>query len=870
MQTISESDVSALAGVIVILGDPGLGKTFLMERLGSGGNNRYVRAGTFARSKAPDQFSPKTGGRLVVDGLDEIASAATGGGLDAVLGHLSALGNPPVILSSREADWLGSASRVRIEDDYGTPVSILHLQPFDRDDARAFLQSCFPDINAETVLDHLAARNLGEISRNPLTLRMIGELASAEATLPGTRAELIERTCIIMLREANERHHNSAHAQRADGELLLAAGAICAGLLICDRLGVHTGPLSVTTDDLLHLSSIQVLPHGTAAGDALRTRLFQADGQARFVACHRVVAEHLGARWLAKCFEHGASERRILSLLIQPRGVPTSLRGLNAWVSHFSGKLAPACIAADPYAVLRYGNAETLPLEQARDLLRGLAMLSSEDPYFRSEDWSRHPAAGLMRVELKPEIMAHLSDERAHAHLSMLLLEAMADHPIAAALQGELQAILFDPDRSFATRSRAGDALTVSGVLDPAASIVRLLSLGDIGSQRLAFELLARQGFNGLPMRLVVEALLAHAGLTVSSRDRVRRDRSLHVPRELLEALSWPELQCFLDCLAEYAAPLMRDDGRPGGEVVADAARTAVLVALQSGWTVEAGRIWRWLRWVRHRSGYDREAGKGIRDHLAANVNLRQGLQAAALLDVCPKRVGYEAYFLRDLGAHFHDDGDAVALLALIGTRSGGKPELQRLREVVLLARGRVGLPPGVRKIASTLGGGDPTFQRDLDDWSKPIVNEHERREKRRAAKVRAERAKTYRRIREEHAAAADSVRAGEFRWLHQPALAYLGRFSEFSSDDPPEARVEALLGPVLAAVALDGFMASLHRTDLPSAADIAQTHAEGREWAVEIVLVCGIAAMVRRGTLARRGAASRYSSRLHGVAAAA
>lgn len=113
-ETIYESDVNALSGVVVILGDPGLGKTFLMEKIGSEHSNRYVRAGTFARSRAPDQFLPKSGGRLVIDGLDEISSAAVGGGLDAVLGQLSALGNPPVVLSSREADWRGSASRVRI------------------------------------------------------------------------------------------------------------------------------------------------------------------------------------------------------------------------------------------------------------------------------------------------------------------------------------------------------------------------------------------------------------------------------------------------------------------------------------------------------------------------------------------------------------------------------------------------------------------------------------------------------------------------------------------------------------------------------------------------------------------------------------
>ena len=50
---------------------------------------------------------------------------------------------------------------------------------------------------------------------------------------------------------------------------------------------------------------------------------------------HRVVAEYLGAKWLAACFNSGRSERRIFSLFRPGDGVPTSLRGLHAWLAHF-------------------------------------------------------------------------------------------------------------------------------------------------------------------------------------------------------------------------------------------------------------------------------------------------------------------------------------------------------------------------------------------------------------------------------------------------------------------------------------------------------------------------------------------------------
>ncbi|MGK9235858.1 hypothetical protein KXS07_29900 [Inquilinus limosus] len=849
-ETIEEAAIAGLLGPIVILGDPGLGKSMLTQKLGREGQNRYVRAGTFVRSRDPARFLPQVGGRLVIDGLDEVASAAVGGGVDAVLEQLSTIGSPPFILSSREADWRGASARVRVEDDYGETVSILHLDPFDRSDADAFLAAFFPDVDAGAILDHLAARGLEEIYRNPLTLRMIGEVAQAEVALPGSRADLLERACKLMLREENPRHQDAPHALQSDEGLLLATGAICASALLCDRSGVYTGPMSRTPDDFLHLSAVQNLPLADAASDALKTRLFQADGEARFIAGHRIIAEYLGARWLAACFDHGATERRIRSLVTKAGGVPTSLRGLNAWLAHFSSGLAPGCITADPYAVLRYGNAETIPLEQARTLLRELAKLSDQDPYFRAEDWGRHPAAGLMRIELKDEILALLSDERTHAHLTFLLLEVMAGSPIAGPLAHDLEAVLFDPDRLFGARSRAAHVLIADAALNPIRPMVeRLLALGDSDSQRLAFEVLTELGLAAVPIDLAVETLLAHLGLTVVPVDRRRqREHVVYIRRGLFSALEVPQLHAFLDHLAEYAAPLMDYAEYWTKEEAADAVRTAVLTALQADPSATPDQVWRWLCWVRHYEGYSTDTKQALQQQFKENVSLRRGIQATALLSVPAEELRLTAFRFREISAGLiPDDEDVIALIELLGIRSDDAPDLQQLRELASLARSRAGLAAGVREAAIRVSGADPIIVRDLDELSKPVVDEYEEKRNRKLADAEAKRRQTYRKIREDHAAQARSIRAGDFRWLNQTSKVYLGRFAEFSKDDEPQIRVEKFLGPGLAEDAFLGFMAALHRTDLPSAAEIAQSHAEGRQWNVEPALVCGVAEMIRR-----------------------
>ena len=252
---------------------------------------RCVRAGTFKRTAKPDSLIVE-GERIIVDGLDEIASAAPGSAVDSVLEKLSMMDKPSFILSCREADWMGAVDRIKIEDDYGGAPVLLHLQPFAREDAIVFLSREFPEVDAEAVLDHLAGRGIEALYGNPLTLRLLGEVAQADGQLPETRAQLFDRACRVMLEEPNPRHQDAPHVQKSEEELLLAAGAVCAAQLLCDRIGVYMGPIRKTPDGLVNVMDISPLAHGGAARDSIKTRLFRAEGENRFEHIHRLVAEY--------------------------------------------------------------------------------------------------------------------------------------------------------------------------------------------------------------------------------------------------------------------------------------------------------------------------------------------------------------------------------------------------------------------------------------------------------------------------------------------------------------------------------------------------------------------------------------------------
>ena len=315
---LDDHEIAAIPDPVVILGDPGLGKTVLTQTLGSQPTLTRCGAGRFVRVANLRELMDE-GDRIIIDGLDEIASAQPGGGVDAVLRALSQLNNPRFILSCREADWLGASAKSKIREDYQTEPVVLRLLPFEYADAEAFLANEFPELDSAELLDGLAGRGLDGIYQNPLTLRLLGEVVRSDGLLPQSRADLLERACRVMLHEVNPGHLEAAHAHRSDDELLLAAGAICAALLLCDRAGIFNGPPRLAPEDCLKLRDITDLPFAEAAGDALRTRLFQAEGEQRFTHIHRVVAEYLGAKWLARCVPDRCSERRMFRAPIKMR-----------------------------------------------------------------------------------------------------------------------------------------------------------------------------------------------------------------------------------------------------------------------------------------------------------------------------------------------------------------------------------------------------------------------------------------------------------------------------------------------------------------------------------------------------------------------
>ena len=329
----------------------------------------------------------------------------------------------------------------------------------------------------------------------------------------------------------------------------------------------------------------------------MKTRLFQSPDENLYIPFHRVIAEFLGARWLSKRLSNGLSERRVFEALTFNGGVPTAFRGLHAWLAHFSPRLAERCIIVDPYGVLRYGEPDRLPVDQARLLLRSLASLADEDPYFRSEDWGRRAVSGLAREELRDEVIRIITEQTRHVHLSMLVLEALQGSPLTTIIAQELLTIIKNSGAAYAERSHAAEALVGSSAhVDWPGLTDMLQNRSEPGDERLTLDIIALVNGDGFSGQQIARAILSYEKRSAEAEDETDEDPYVSGMTYGISKVISPKLSgAVLNEMAEQLRANKAADWRPGYEL-SSAANQLVERAILDNDVPSPERVWSWLK----------------------------------------------------------------------------------------------------------------------------------------------------------------------------------------------------------------------------------------------------------------------------------
>jgi hypothetical protein len=235
-----------------------------------------------------------------------------------------------------------------------------------------------------------------------------------------------------------------------------------------------------------------------------------------------------------------------------------------------------------------------------------------------------------------------------------------------------------------------------------------------------------------------------------------------------------------------------------------------------------AEQIWTWLQHLNVWRSYSKSEQESIQKYFYNNDSIRRGIQALAFVNPTFGDTPWSA-IIHDLPRVSQGLALSTSDILYFMQEVSNKPSLSNFdislwSDLASIALGKESIDNDVQTAIDAATARHPQLatmwsnlnRRPIPDWEKENDARRKKHQRDQARKI-AQSRKQFAAIRSE---IQNGVHIGA---LHDLALAYRGHYSDFNSEDSPKQRLSEWLGDELADCALDGFVAVLSRTDLPT-----------------------------------------------------
>lgn len=438
--TVNESDLNQLGEIIIILGEPGIGKTSLLENLANKFQTTCKSANVINyKNSSLDNTYDKI---LIIDAFDELVKIDSSSVMN-LLGKISSSPFKKIFISSRSSEWLDSYNR-KIEQFFGKSPIVLYLQPFDIDDQRSFFNFHFVDEDFEKFYYQISKFDLQPLLSTPQMLKMLGMAYIQKNREFLDKKSIFPAAFIAAATDTNK--ELSIPRYLTTQQKVAIAQQVFANLLLSGSEGVSN--TEINSERLFpFLNAIVVNEH---VKEILASQLFRpSDKSDHHQPVHKILAEYGAAEYLSHRLKDSVNPLSINQLLaiIAPNGfVRDELRGMVGWLATVGNKsIQERLIELDPYAIIANGDPSQLLNSSKKLIFKNLKDLSISDPYFRRGDFFRSSfsTVGFFTFDIIDEVKVELLENK-NNYFRKLLLGMLESSNEAIHFKNELEGLVLD------------------------------------------------------------------------------------------------------------------------------------------------------------------------------------------------------------------------------------------------------------------------------------------------------------------------------------------------------------------------------------------------------------------------------------------
>jgi hypothetical protein len=815
---IKDSDGLTFADIleipnIVLLGEPGAGKSHLFTHASQHENGNYITARSFIFN-ADESYANKP---VYIDALDEKRSRnEQPDSIGEIIKCIRQIKPSKVRLSCRVADWLDETDlelfKPYFEANGGYCVVV--LEALNEEEIDRILSGKDID-NPSEFREQAYNKGVSSLLANPQTLIMLADSVK-NGQWPKTKKELYENATALLLTEHNDKHKRKTLAGFTSTQLKDAAGAACAVLLIADVEGISLLKGDHSYAEIPYQDSEAVLA-------ALTKQAFVSIGQERVNYSHRTIAEYLAACWLVKSIREGLPVSRVCSWLCVDSYPAQELRGLYAWLAQLLPEHADALMASDPYGVLVLGDVSCLSLSSRKALLNALVKLAEKDPWFRAQDWTSEPLGALSTPDMAKEFKAVLSRRPQQFHLRSVVLNAISYGEQQPELKDELVGIFCDIGAYYAERHDALEGL-LNAIPNGKHLVVKAAKdQFQISSDnlRLREAIMSRIYTDHYNIEDVVQLVTDY----ISYRDP--QNHSIGGLWSLAHSLPLDSLSELLDRLTQIELSENEENTDVWHFVYELLRRT-----LSSTKNIEINRLWLWLSKLKFSPSYGSYRKDFIKDWLSVNQQLVMELFNIALREKDDSTNIWKFWndFQQLIRFEFDIDQIINSAFSLVAENEYCNEKEQFVFELALTLT--VTGTTNIELFNKLFNFGRSHYelfdvllrscQSEVQDWRWKDIN--------RNIKYKKKRWETQQKNRSDFEQEVDLIRTGRhLGWLAWLADVYFARFRDVDRTLEPKKRLEQQLGERNVGVALEGLKAVLNRKDLPTPLEIANLYSQNK-----------------------------------------